>query len=145
MNHGDNYGRKNELSDHIFSRTAHSDWMWNPWIRLDLEDSYFIRELNIFVHGNQQILDFAIRIGKWFWHDIIRCLWADFVLNATDRPGTWQRVGLWGDLIDFHKFYAKKVFYKDIHNHLTRGQPCENFGKLAFMHYRKTHSWSPIY
>ena len=64
LNLGDDYGRKHHLSNNILSLTAYSDWMWNPWIRLDLEDSYFIRELDIFVHGNQRILDFAIRIGK---------------------------------------------------------------------------------
>ena len=57
-------GRKRELSNHALSFDTYTSVVTNPWIRLDLEDSYFIRELDIFVHQNRKIEDFAIRIGR---------------------------------------------------------------------------------
>ena len=59
-----NFGRKRELSNHALSLETYTSVVTNPWIRLDLEDSYFIRELDIFAHQNRKIEDFALRIGR---------------------------------------------------------------------------------
>ena len=62
----DSYGRPDELVNGILGLIAYSEYMANPWMRLDLQDSYYIREVIIMSGAWYSSLDFAIRIGKPF-------------------------------------------------------------------------------
>ena len=57
------FGDPFRLTDQLLSLGAYSENMLNPWIRLDLEDLYFIREIIVIARASWEINDFALRIG----------------------------------------------------------------------------------
>ena len=58
------YGKPNLLTNQILDGSANSDFMPNPWLRVDLEDAYFVRELVIVTSTRLGLKNVAILIGK---------------------------------------------------------------------------------
>ena len=58
------YGKPNELTNQVFHSYANSDFMPDPWLRVDLEDAYFLQEVVIMAAVHLPLQNFAIRIGN---------------------------------------------------------------------------------